>query len=65
MRTDRKKYKLFDWRLTMAEIGRGFQKLYPAPQKLPPRLRAALARLEHTTTKSTDSRRRSQQQRKR
>jgi hypothetical protein len=43
----RKKLETTDWRSTMEQIGRELGKIYRQPQRLPPRLRAAVKQLEH------------------
>jgi hypothetical protein len=45
MQTGRKKFRPADWRLTMEQLGREFQKVSP-PGIPPPRLRTLLAQLE-------------------
>jgi hypothetical protein len=46
MQLVRKKHKLFDWRLTMDQIGRELRKEFQPPAHLPPQLRTRIRELK-------------------
>jgi hypothetical protein len=50
-RTKKTQKQSADWRFTLEQIGRELRKVYQRPERLPRRLRAALAQLEGNVRK--------------